>query len=93
MTRSRSRSRRKNCRGGSLLSQLRKSAKSCGLKKYSRSRKCKLQSRIVRKKCRNVKYVSIKQQGNKKYKTRSRSRRYRWKHKISGKHIILLRSR
>ncbi len=83
--------RKKGCRGGSTLKQLRKSAKACGLKGYSKLKKCTLQNKL--RDCGGLEWVPKAQQSRKKYKTRSRKshsrRTYRWKHKFMGKHVIL----
>jgi hypothetical protein len=85
-SKSKSGSRRKGCRGGSTLKQLRKSAKACGLKGYSKMKKCALQRKLSG--CTNVVWRKRSVSHQKKYKTRGKRGSMRHKHKISGKHYI-----
>jgi len=87
MVGSRSRSR-VACRGGATLKQLRKSAKACGLKRTSRSRKCALVKKLVASRCKNIVKVSPKQMHSRKYKLKSPSRSRKQLHKLKGKSLV-----
>ena len=79
--------RAKHCKGGATLKQLRKTAKSCGVKKSAKTNKCKLSRKLAESRCKKVKVLSSR---SKLAMLKSPKHSRKHVHKRHGKHVILM---